>query len=634
MSIYWGHGPVRGPTGFQMAFGLVGGSSTRGVTPVLDTTVTRHSDGDACWRWTLSNQIGSVLKTMPWHPGTVDLREHAVRLYFRFDPLPASMCDILTWDARGGIIQYPDFGYPDDRGHIRWNPAPGCLQLRIADGNGETVVNGPTIQGGQWYRLDLLTRMDLANGRTEAEWAIDGVAQPSVSRATTFLQQAFSMLVFGTPSYPATTNLRMQDFAAGSEATDYPIGPGRVFPLELVSNGVHSAPSSFQEDDGSGIDANSWDKLRDSVLATETDWLAQVSVGPFPTVQGRASSVNNTAATSHPVTLPAGIQAGELLLIFFSESAGTGATVNAPAGWTKLVESNNGANNGLAVLYRFADGSEGTSVTVTTSGSTKSSHLSYRISGASSPVTSTPATGASTAPNPPQLIPSDGKLPYLWFAVAGWDGTPTATAYPTNYTNGQQTGTSGGQATTNCGVAAAERQLTADSEDPGAFTLSASDDWVAFTIAVPPNVRPYLEFVFENFTQQVPGIQALVLHVGYEASTSIGGYQEFAFFTSGQEAYLRNNLLAGQRSPNRVYVSVSPTGGQVHHMQFLVTPSDTVKAGWGNWTVADLQGCRVRFGWARTLDAILRVHRLHCEVVVGEAAADAYWEEMGFGEKW
>jgi hypothetical protein len=95
------------------------------------------------------------------------------------------------------------------------------------------------------------------------------------------------------------------------------------------------------------------------------------------------------------------------------------------------------------------------------------------------------ATG-STAPNPPSLTPSWGAADTLWLAVTGWsEGTITASAFPTNYTNTGQNGT---------GVAGSEgvsigwgfRELNAASEDPGTFTLGSAANWVAFTIAIRP----------------------------------------------------------------------------------------------------------------------------------------------------
>ena len=72
--------------------------------------------------------------------------------------------------------------------------------------------------------------------------------------------------------------------------------------------------------------------------------------------------------------------------------------------------------------------------------------------------------------------------------MAGQDrGQGTPTAYPAYYTNGISTLSSA--TTDNCRTLSARRVLAAASEDPGPFTIPASEEWVAFTIAVRPAPR-------------------------------------------------------------------------------------------------------------------------------------------------
>jgi PKD repeat protein len=91
-------------------------------------------------------------------------------------------------------------------------------------------------------------------------------------------------------------------------------------------------------------------------------------------------------------------------------------------------------------------------------------------------------TGSSQNPNPPNLAPSWGAGDTLWFAACGYDqGQRTVTAYPANYTNGQNDRSNNNQG---CGVGTAIRQLNAASENPGTFTLSAAEQWIAATVAI------------------------------------------------------------------------------------------------------------------------------------------------------
>ncbi|GAI55169.1 unnamed protein product, partial [marine sediment metagenome] len=87
----------------------------------------------------------------------------------------------------------------------------------------------------------------------------------------------------------------------------------------------------------------------------------------------------------------------------------------------------------------------------------------------------------------------------LWFVVEGNDYKRTVEAYPTNYTDGRN---DYANVTTGCGVGTARRELNAISEDPGVFTISFSDKWVANIVAirpeeeVPPAVGRSFGFIF------------------------------------------------------------------------------------------------------------------------------------------
>ena len=213
----------------------------------------------------------------------------------------------------------------------------------------------------------------------------------------------------------------------------------------------------------------------------------------FPSIQGTpAESSTNTAGTSHVVTLPGSIQAGELLLVIIDKGS-TAATFNALAGWTELLDENLG--NGIAILYRWADGSEGGSITLTSSAATRSARIAYRIAGAENPGTTAPTlgtvgTGTSTTPDPGNCNPGTAK-DYLWFTLFGGAGEEAdddtwCNSPPTNFSGLLQKacGTSG----INLGgkIAVATRQFNASSLDAGTFSQDVSTAWRAYTIAVHP----------------------------------------------------------------------------------------------------------------------------------------------------
>ena len=207
----------------------------------------------------------------------------------------------------------------------------------------------------------------------------------------------------------------------------------------------------------------------------------------FPIIQETNTSTEVADTTSHGVDMPATVNADDLLIaVFANDGAGT---VSFGGSFTEIFESSgNGVQ--LAVAYKQADGTEGGgSITVTTSASERSSHAVYRITGHINPATQAPeisagATANSANPDPDSLTPTGGSKKYLWLAVQAYDdGTKTNDAIPTDY----NTEVSRRVAfTTGCGVACANRALAASSEDPGTFTISGADGWVAATIAIHP----------------------------------------------------------------------------------------------------------------------------------------------------
>ena len=203
----------------------------------------------------------------------------------------------------------------------------------------------------------------------------------------------------------------------------------------------------------------------------------------------------STAATNKSCNLPAGIASGDLLLLAL-RSAGND-THSTPSGWSQLVLNNtsDASDDRTSLWYKKANGTESSTVVINGTASLKFSCLSWRITGAADPAiqppqVSTVATGTSTAPNPSALSPTGGTKLYLWIWLGGWEGKQTSppAGNPTNYSSnriGANTGTAG-TTDTNCRLASETRNLNASSEDPGSWTISAADDWTAYTVAVHP----------------------------------------------------------------------------------------------------------------------------------------------------
>ena len=193
----------------------------------------------------------------------------------------------------------------------------------------------------------------------------------------------------------------------------------------------------------------------------------------FPQVGATNTSLVTTAGQTHNINLPAGIQSGDLLIVFYADASGAStATLPTGQGWTPLYNSLN-SNRRAVALYKVATGSEGSSVTITTDANERSAHNSYRISAGTysgTPVSiDPPASGQTATPDPPNLTPIFGSSQTLWIASShssGDDNNPTPSA-PSNYSSLLNAVT--GDGNTHARMLTARRTLAAASEIPEAL---------------------------------------------------------------------------------------------------------------------------------------------------------------------
>lgn len=291
---------------------------------------------------------------------------------------------------------------------------------------------------------------------------------------------------------------------------------------------------------------------RGEVRITLPVWPTQA----FPVVRGRAWMRDSSAATSRNATLPARIEAGErLLLVVFADGDPT-ITVS---GWTKVGQHTETSGNQctLAAFEKVAAGAD--SAAIVTSTSVLTSHHAWRIQNGGA-ATWTVTNGQSAAPDSPShSIGSSAKS--LWIAafVADANGAPGLTGAPTDYgavlTMPQRSA---------AGVlgATAERLLEASSENPGAWSMTASEQWVAATISVPYEASPppaltalVIDTFFANGTWISPP------HAGTAVVRGWGGGSGNVIDTNagGGGAYAQLNAWAFAPSAN--YAVTVGTGG-------------------------------------------------------------------------
>ena len=214
-----------------------------------------------------------------------------------------------------------------------------------------------------------------------------------------------------------------------------------------------------------------------------------------PVDSARQGTNITTAGTTHNINVgsPA---AGTLLIVFLRFAAAPGAYTFS--GYFAVVadDSSDASDDTTGIAYKWADGTEGATDTLTTTNSIKMCAICWEITGAENPLTQAPegsavAVGTTTAntANPNIVTPTGGSKDYLFLAMAAQDGeVGSYTAAPTGYSNliTANSGT-GGAAATNCYMGGASRQLTAASENPGNFTHgAATNGWTAYTVAIHP----------------------------------------------------------------------------------------------------------------------------------------------------
>jgi len=245
-------------------------------------------------------------------------------------------------------------------------------------------------------------------------------------------------------------------------------------------------------------------------LALSLSLVMAVPALAAPVVASVTETAFGTDTTDHYVNMPATVNAGDLLIVLFTNDGN--ATVTTPAGWTPLASTANGSSVRLSVYYKIAAGTEGsTTVNFATSSSEQAAAQVYRITdwhGTTPPEISTAATGTSTAPNPASLDPAGWDVAdTLWIAVAGQDRGDQSgtTAYPASYADGITTQSSDPATTGVCRTHSARRVLAVASENPGAFTIPVWEEWVAFTIAVRPEPRDLTTNSTEGGSVTTPG---------------------------------------------------------------------------------------------------------------------------------
>jgi hypothetical protein len=215
----------------------------------------------------------------------------------------------------------------------------------------------------------------------------------------------------------------------------------------------------------------------------------------YPTIESVGQN-STSAGTSHAITLPSGVQTGDLLILVFATDGDN--TITNWDTFTGLDSESNGTASFGAIGYRIATGSD--ACTIETSVSEPGSHVVYRISGHDSgqaPEASTVAEDTTALPDPTGVTPTGGAKDYLWIHACTWDRNRTVSAWNANFTLSRTYESGGGAG--DCSVGISGRNENTTTKDPTYITISASDQWIAWTVAVHPvsATTAYKDIVFQ-----------------------------------------------------------------------------------------------------------------------------------------
>ena len=222
-------------------------------------------------------------------------------------------------------------------------------------------------------------------------------------------------------------------------------------------------------------------------LLTLLALLPASALAAFPTVESSITGSADGDATPTQ-TMPATVSADALLISCVATD--TAATVTFPTTlgtWTNIVNNNNGSEVRMNCFGLEADGTEDSQThDLTLGGPIASAWTIYSITGweddtvANGTDPGTQSTGTSTTPDPPSNSPPWGAGDNLVIAACANDDNDVTTVY--SLPDNQLSVASTGSFETHMTVSSDE--LTSGTDNPGTYTIGASEEWVCNTIHV------------------------------------------------------------------------------------------------------------------------------------------------------
>lgn len=272
----------------------------------------------------------------------------------------------------------------------------------------------------------------------------------------------------------------------------------------------------------------------------------------YPVIESITETPFASDTTAHAVSMPASVNAGDALIVIFTNDGS--ATVTTPAGWTQLYTLANGTALTGGAYAKVASGSEGGgTVDFVTSATESASAQCYRISGwhgliAGIAAGTAGSVSTGTTADPPSLSPGWGALDTLWLATCHTSTTQTISSGPTNYTNLTQT--TSGSGTTFAQTISARRNNNTATEDPDVFTTSGTGASKVYnTLAIRPLITG--AFAATESGSDVLASSGKVIVTGALSATETGSDS----FAAAGAVIVRGSLAATETGKDTAAVS-------------------------------------------------------------------------------
>jgi hypothetical protein len=256
--------------------------------------------------------------------------------------------------------------------------------------------------------------------------------------------------------------------------------------------------------------SDAFEATASATFLSMTDFMGialEIAEASAPTAVLRATVASRawTSATSSPVAvgMPLGITAGDLLVAAISTDAAATVAAGGGEGWTNITNTANGSAVRLNILAKIASGSDALNLTLGSSNDSATHVMrivDHNVANVATGIkVGTPATGTSTAPDPPSVTPaadtenlfigiaaSDDDDDVFDFAPAGWTGEAIVES---------------ASSTSSSLIQVSYKYVsTGAAQNPPAFYLGVlgSEEWVAQSLCIPPALVPV--------TAPLPGI--------------------------------------------------------------------------------------------------------------------------------